>query len=124
MLKQYRKELFPEIEDFSDAINEKRYASIKDLTSAEIVWFKPSFYKGFTNWFSITLLSGLIGLCIWSFIKGNIPGILISSLMIYFQAKLTIKTHKDNKLSGDINLYDLLIRDNPVQGNKVKGRYE
>ena len=122
-LKPYREKLFPEVDDFSDPMNHLRYPKDKRLSLAEMVWFSPSFYKDFTNWFCILSSVGLIILFIYSIITKKLVGLFLI-IVIYLAIKQTIKTIKNNKISGDVNLWDLLIRDNSIIGNKVKGKFD
>ena len=119
-LKPYRAKLFPEIKDFSDPMDHLRYG--KKLSPAEILWFRPSFYKDVTNWFLILTSWSWIGLLMYSIISGSAAKTTITILISIVMVRFTLKTIKYNRISGDINLYDLLIRDLPPTGDKVKGR--
>jgi len=122
-LKPYRENLFPEIKDFSDPMNHLRNAKAKDLSLAEIVWFKPSFYKDFTNSFTILMTGFILTMLIYFIAVKQLFGVLIFSIMLYVSVRLTYRTIKNNEIAGRINLYDLLVRDMPLEGEKVRNQY-
>lgn len=123
-LRPYRDKLFPDVTDFSDPMDHMRNADGKDLTPAEIVWYKPEFYQDFARWFSIGLTVFLFGIAVISFINSEIVLGVIWGIVTFFQFKSARKIIKNLEYQQDLNLWDLCIRDISVQGNKVKGKYQ
>ena len=123
-LKQFREKLFPDVIDFSDPMDHFIYGDSKKLTPAEILWFKPEFYKDFTKFYCIGLSIALFITTLILLLYGKITYAIIPGIATFIQIRFSIKTIKNLKYQGDINLWDLAIRDTSTYGKKVKGKYE
>ncbi len=110
--KQRREIMFPEIKDWTDPQNDKRFQSnVKEMEHQDWLWFHPSAYHLLTKGGSvIALLLFLFGGIYFAF-----RGIVILSLLFFFFGSgfciLLYKQIKMYKLYKDTNMFDIFMRE-------------
>ncbi len=107
-----KKQLFPEIKDWSDPMDRYRNeANVKKLSTQEWFWFHPTAYKLQYYGAAVCNICIFLGLTLLSTLKGW-NGIMIVSLLltIFFAYNLIAKYNKRYTIEG-LTYYDIYMRE-------------